>query len=711
MTVVKKEFATTQAEFQLAGKKMAFETGKLAVQTDSSIRMQYGDNVLLITTCMEKRPRPETDFMPLMIDFRESFSAAGRIAGAVYRRREGRPPESAILYARLTDRALRPMFPKGMINDTVVSITPLALDHTMELDVMTIIGASLSIMAAGIPFDGPVGAVQLTYLDNEFIVNPTIDQLEKWLFSLLVAGKKGSINMIECGANEVPKDLLKEAFVLAQKEIDTSCDIQTEFLNKLVIKEQEIIYNKPNQTVLDFIADIITPEKLDTMTGFAKESFNTLFYAYEKEVLEAAKENIIDEGNTDFTESKVKMGVFTYVKNFIRSRTLDTGERLDNRKQDDIRPLYCEVDLLPQVHGSGLFWRGDTQVLNTVTLWGPTDYLVYDDMEHDNVKQHYFHHYNFPPFSVGEAKGTRGQNRREIGHGKLAEKALVPMLPDREVFPYSIRAVSECMGSGGSTSMWAVCSSTLALMAAGVPLKKPVAGIAMGLMTYTEEDGTITKHIVLDDLQGTEDFTGDMDFKVAGTKEGITAIQLDTKLRGITMDIVHETIERAYSWYNQIMDFMLQTIEQPRAEVGEFAPKIKIIHVKPEKVREVIGKGGEVIDKIIEQCDGIKIDFEDDWSCFLTHSNLDMIKRAEELIDDIVWELEVGQVYEWEISRIEDYGVFLHLPKRKTALCHVSKLGQRYEWPLSKHFKLGDKMQVRVSHIDHDGKIAVQRKL
>ena len=709
--VVRKQFELARQSMTWQGREISLEKGKLAVQADASIRMQMGENVMLYSTVMEKNPKEGLDFLPLMIDMRESYSAAGRIAGAVYRRREGRPSDTAILYARLTDRALRPMFPKGMINDVVVSITPLALDHQLGLGVMHIIGASLSIMAAGIPFDGPVGAAQIGYLDGEFIVNPTLEQLEKSELNLLVAGKKGSINMIECEGKEFPDDLMKKAFDLGQKVIDEACDWQLEFLKTLEIKTQEITFNKPSEETMQLVDQVLTAERLEAMAGNTKTPFNELYSQYEKEALALAAEKAESEQASEYTESKIKMGVFNAVKKFIRSRTIEIGKRIDDRGELDIRPLYCEVDNLPRVHGSGLFWRGDTQVLSTVTLGGPTDYLVLDDMEHDDVQQKYFHHYNFPPFSTGEAKAMRGTGRREIWHGRLAEKALENMIPSKEEFPYSIRVVSECLGSGGSTSMGSVCGSTLALMDAGVPIKKPVAGIAMGLMTEHLEDGTITKYRILNDLMGTEDFTGDMDFKVAGTKEGINAIQLDTKLKGLTLQIVHETIDRASKWYKEIMDFMLETIGQPREAVKEYAPKIHVFKINPEKIKEVIGKGGEVIDKIIEQCDNIKIDFEDDGTCFLTHSKQEIIEKAKNLIMEIATDLEVGQVFDAKVVRVEAYGLFVQLPKGKQGLCHVSNLGQKFTDGLDKHFKVGDVIHVVISQIGQDGKIAVKRKL
>ena len=708
---VKRQFETARQSTVWHWRNVSFEMWKLAVQADASIRMQYWENVILYSTVMEKNPKEWTDFLPLMIDVRESFSAAWRIWGAVYRRREGKPSDQAILYARLTDRALRPMFPKGMINDVVISLTPLALDHEVTLGVMDIIGASLSIMAAWIPFDGPVWAAQIGYIDGEFIVNPTKEQLEKSQVNLLVAWKRDSINMIECEWLEFPDDLMKEAFTLWQKVINEACDLQLDFLKTLEIKQQEVTFNKPTEKTMAFVESIITQDKLEAMAWNTKVPFNDLFSQYEKECLEAAAEKAETEEAGDFTESKVKMAVFNTVKHFIRERTLSTWKRVDDREIKDIRPLYCETDNLPRVHGSGLFWRWDTQVLSTVTLWGPTDYLVLDDMENNDVQRRYFHHYNFPPFSTWEAKAMRWTGRREIGHGRLAEKALENMIPSKEEFPYTIRVVSECLGSGGSTSMWSVCGSTLALMDAWVPIKKPIAGIAMWLMTESTEDWTITKHLVLNDLMATEDFTWDMDFKVAGSKEWITAIQLDTKLKGLPLDIVHETIDRASEWYKEIMDFMLETIATPREQVKEFAPKIHVFKINPDKIKEVIWKWGENIDKIIAECDNIKIDFEDDGTCFLTHPKQEIIEKAKNIILEIATDLEVGQSFTAKIVRVENYGLFVQLPKGKQWLCHVSNMGQRFPDGIEKHFKVWDDINVVISQIGHDWKIAVKRKL
>jgi len=707
--VKQKQFTVVQHSATRQDKNVSFESGKMAVQADSSIKVKVWDNEFLFSTCMEKSPDGGKDYMPLMIDFRESYSAAGRIAGALYRRRESRPPTWNILYARMTDRALRPMFPKGMVNDVIISVTPLALDHELELDVITIIGASMSVMAAGVPLDGPIWAVQIWYIDGKFLINPNKEELEKSLFNLLVAGKKWSINMIECGANEAPKDLLNEAFVLAQKEIDTICDIQSEFLAKLTIKKQEITKNKPSKELIAYISNILTPDKMEELTGHTKVPFNELFTAYKKEVLELAKENIADSENDDFSESKVNMWVFNVIKNFIRKRSLETGKRLDDRTEKEIRDLYCEVGLFKRTHGTGLFRRWDTQVLTTTTIGWPRDYLLYDDMENDRVKDRYFHHYNFPPFSVWEARPTRWQNRREIWHGMLAEKALKPMLPDQENFPQCVRTVSECLGSGGSTSMGSVCGSTLSLMDAGVPIKKPVAGIAMGLFAEHKDGDDITKYMVLNDLQWVEDFTGDMDFKVAGTKDWVTAIQLDTKLKWLTMEIVHETMNRAFVGYNEIMDFMLQTIDTPRTSLSEFAPKVFSIKVPEHKVKEVIWKWWEVINKIIEDAGWVKIDFEEDGTCFIAHHDQASIDKAIEMIEYIVKDLEVWEIYEWKIKRVEDYWVFVNLPKWKSWLCHVSKLGADFSGSIQSNFKEGNPMKVKIISVDDKGRINLQK--
>lgn len=709
MPIQKHSFTAIEQSFDREGKQLGFQTGKLAVQADGSIVAHLGENHLHCATVIARDASPDKDSLPLMIDRRDSNTAAGKIGGSQYRKREGRPSDNTVLYARLTDRALRPMFPKGMVNELVITITPLALDLTQDLGVLTIIGASLSVMAAGIPFTGPVGAARIGYKDGQFIVNPTREELDTGMANLIVAGKKWSINMIECDAKEIPADKLKEAFALGQKHIDMSCDFQAEFIKKLTISPKTPIYNKAGEEVIAYISGILNKDKLQALTGHTKAPFNELCSAFEKEVLELCKDKIQDSENEHFTTSKVKMWVFDVIKKFIRSRTLQEGKRIDDRVMDQIRPLYCEVNLLPRVHGTGLFRRGDTQVLSTVTLGAPGDYEKQENMEEDDIKKRYMHHYNFPAFSTNEARGMRGPGRREIGHGRLAEKALEYMIPDQITFPYTIRVVSECMGSGGSTSMGAVCGSTLSLLDAWVPLKAPVAGIAMGLMTEHDDDDNITDYKVLTDLMATEDFTGDMDFKVAGTKAGITAIQLDTKLKGISMNIVYETIDKSIAGYGEIMDFMLLTIPTANPSVNQYAPKIKIIKVPADKVKSVIGKWGETINKIIEMAGGVKIDFEDDGTCYITHNDQTSIDKAIAMIEEITVDLEVGAIYDGTVTRIEDYGMFIALPKKKSGMLHISKLGQRYDEPLTKFFKIGDTFKVKLTGIDDKGRINLEK--
>ena len=708
---VKKTFDEKKFTTNREWKMLSLETWKLAVQADSSVLLKFQENALLFSTVMQKNPKPDMDFLPLMVDFRESFSAAWKLWWAAYRRREWRPSDSNVLYARIIDRALRPMFPKWMINDVVITVSPLALDLDYHLGAISIIGSSVSVMSAGIPFDWPIWAVQLGYKDWKYLINPTKKELDECTMNLLVSWKKWTINMIECEANEVPENVIKKAFEIGQEEINKSCDFQSEFLLKLVIKQQEIKFNKPSEELMAYISNILTQDKLEAMTWNSKEPFNDLYYKYENEVKELAKEKISDLNEEDFTESKIKIWVFNTVKHFIRHRTLEKWLRIDDRKMEDIRPLYCEAWFLPRVHGSGLFRRWDTQVLSTTTLGGPGEYMIIDDMENEQVKTRYMHHYNFPPFSTWEAGVIRWTGRREIWHGRLAEKALEIMLPSKDVFPYTIRVVSDCLGSGGSTSMWSVCGSTLSLMDAWVPIKKPVAGVAMWLMTDHDDAGNITKYNILTDLMGTEDFTWDMDFKVAWTRDGITAIQLDTKLKGLTMEIIHNTITKAIGGYNQIMDFMLETIAEPRKTVSQYAPKIYVFKVHPDKIKEVIGRWGEIINKIIEACDNVKIDFDDDGTCFLTHVNQVSIDKALEMIKDIVEDLEVWQVYEWTISRIEEYGLFIKLPKNKMWLCHVSALGPTAGKDLTKQFKIWDKMKVKITEIDDQGRLKVKKEL
>ncbi len=701
------EFHEIKHEFDWNWKIISFSTWKLAPQADWSIVVKFGDNVLLFTAVINKNPDPDKDFVPLMVDWRESYSSAWKIWWSAFHKREWRPSTDAILYARLTDRALRPIFPKWMVNDVVISVTPLSIDKEQDLWMMSIVWSSLAVMAWWIPFNWPVWAVRIWYIDWNYIINPSREELEKSILNLIVAWPKWLINMIEVDWKEVSDDIINKAFEIWQQEINKIIDQQQEYLSKLAIQSKEIVITKPSEDLLKKVSEIIWKDWFENMFWKTKSEFNNLYYQYEDKVLEVLKDQIEDESNEEITETKVKIAVFNSVKKEIRNRTLSTWIRLDNRDFDTIRPLYCEVWLMPRTHWTWLFWRWDTQVLTTVTLWATSEYQVVDTMEFDDKEERYIHHYNFPPFSNNEAKWTRWPWRREIWHWALAEKALVHVIPDKEQFPYTIRAVSECLASGWSTSQASVCASTLALMDAWVPIKAPVAWIAMWLMTEHDQTWNITKYAVLTDLSWTEDFIGDMDFKVAGTRSWITAIQLDTKIPWLTFDIIKETIQKAHDARNAILDFMLNVIPEPRKQLSPYAPKVYTMKIDPSKIREVIGRWWEVIDKLIEKAWWVKIDFEEDWTVYITDQSEENIQKAVKLIEEIVKDLPLNTPLDWKITRIEKYWLFVALPGWKLWL-----VGSRTLWimgDLNRHFKVWQDIKVEISSIDDKWRLVLKK--
>lgn len=684
------------------GKPMTISTGKLAPHCDGSIVITVGETTLLVTAVINKNPDPDKSFTPLAVDFRESFYAAGKIWGGRFNKREGRPGDEVVLYSRLIDRALRPLFPKGMTNDVIVTISPLSLDMEHNPWEIGIIWASLAIMAAGIPLDGPVGATRICYKDGNYLINPTESALVGAELDLHLAGPSGKINMIEAGANECPMDILKQAFVYGQESIDQIIQIQQWFLKQLEISPKEILINYPTDQQFAEMETVVTMEDIATLQDLEKNEFDTRYKELEQRLYDHFKP-MVEAGEGDRKGSTVGTGFFNMVKKYIRKNVTSKQMRIDSRGLDDIRSIYCEVGLAPRVHGTGLFRRGETQVLSLLTLWAPGDSQILDDMETNDGEKRFMHHYKMPPFSNNEAQMIRWSNRREIGHGRLAEKAIEPMLPSKEDFPYTIRIVSEVLGSGGSTSMASVCGSTMALLDAGVKIRKPISGIAMGMITSDSDE------YVLTDISGTEDFIGDMDFKLAGSDEGMTAIQMDIKIHGITVAKIHEIIDRAQAGRSRILAHMMQTIDTPRAQLSQYAPCIHSFKVAPEQVRDIIGPGGSIIQDIIRQSNGVSIDIEDDGSGFITGKVRADVETAMQMIEQITWKPAVWYTCSGKITRVEKYGAFVDIGGKKTGLVHVKQMGLGFVDDLTAHAKVWDILSVEITGIDPDGKIQLKK--
>ncbi len=700
--ITEKKFNEIVFETERQGKKISFKTGKLAPHCDGAVEITMEGTILLVTAVMEKKPKPDNSFFPLAIDYRESFYAAGKIGGGRYRKREGRPSDESVLYCRLTDRPLRPMFPKGMINDVIITISPLQLDMQHSPGELCIIGASAAIMLAGIPFEGPLGAIRIGYIDGKYVMNMTNDQAKNSILDLHVAGTKDKINMLEAEGNETPMDIIKWGLQVAQKAITELCDIQEQFLKKCTINKKEYKKNFPSDSFIAAVKKVIPEEKMKALHGdMEKNDWEAIYATYAEEVKAALKEQIADPAN-EWSEGRISEGFFMAVKEWAREHTLKNKSRIDGRSLDQIRQIYCELDTIPRAHGTWLFRRGDTQVLSILTLGAPGDAELIDDMENDNVENRWMHHYKMPPFSNNEAQMIRWTNRREVGHGRLAEKAIEKILPDEVAFPYTMRVVSEVLGSWGSTSMASVCATTLALMAGGVPIKKPISGIAMGLMTDENE------YAILTDIMWTEDFTGDMDFKLAGTDEGMTAIQMDTKLKGAKVALLEEMLDHAQAGRSQILAYMLKTIAAPRAELSQYAPALLQFEVKPDEVRVVIGPGGATIQDIVRQT-GAQIDIEDDGKGVITAKDLVGAQAALAMIKAATRSPSKGDQLEGKITRVEKYGVFVDMGKKKQWLVHVKQLGEGYIEDVSTMYKIGDMMKVEVTEIDREGKIQLKK--
>ena len=691
-------------ETELAGRKLVIETGKLAGLANGSVLVKYGDTVVMVNVTASKEPKEGIDFFPLSVDFEEKMYSVGKIPGS-YTKREGKPSDKAILVSRAIDRPLRPLFPKDFRNDVVVVATVLSVEQDNSPEVAAMIGASAALSISDIPFGGPTSAVNVGLVNGEIVINPTEAQREISDLNLTVAGTKEKIAMIEAGANEVPNDIMLEAIKKGHEEIKKLCDFIQKMKDEIGKPKFEYKSFAVDPDLYDYIERNYTEEMKEAVQEVDKDTRDNNV----SELTEKIEEDIAERLNEDeFEERKQEIGeaIYKLEKKCVRDMILYEHKRVDGRALDEIRPLSCEVGLLPRVHGSALFTRGQTQVMSVVTLGMKSEEQELDGIDTETAKR-YMHQYNFPPYSVGEARTSRGPGRREVGHGALAEKALVPVIPSVEDFPYSIRVVSEVLSSNGSTSQASICGSTLALMDAGVPIKRPVAGISTGLVTNPENPDD---YVMLTDIQGLEDFFGDMDFKVGGTEKGITAIQVDIKIDGLSYEIIKEAFERTKTARQYILDnIMKPVISEPREQISKYAPHIITTQINVDKIKDVIGKGGETINKIIEET-GVKIDIEDDGQVFIYSSDEQMAERALEIIENIARVIEVGEIYYGTVDRITSFGAFIDLGGGKEGLVHISKISKEHVRNVSDYLKVGDKVPVKVIEVDEQGRINLTMK-
>ncbi|EJO7151225.1 polyribonucleotide nucleotidyltransferase [Staphylococcus pseudintermedius] len=695
MSQEKKVFKT-----EWANQPLTIETGQLAKQANGAVLVRYGDTVVLSTATASKEPR-DGDFFPLTVNYEEKMYAAGKIPGG-FKKREGRPGDEATLTARLIDRPIRPLFPDGYRHDVQIINTVLSADPNCSPEMAAMIGSSMALSVSDIPFQGPIAGVNVGYVDGEYVINPNLEQREKSRLDLEVAGHKDAVNMVEAGASEITEAEMLEAILFGHEEIKRLCAFQEEIIAHLQPEKREFIPEEKNQTLIDSVTQMTKDENLNgAIQTFDKQERDANLDAIKERIL-ANFENEEDPENEALLK-EVGTIINTLIKDEVRRLIADEKIRPDGRKPDEIRPLSSEVGLLPRAHGSGLFTRGQTQALSVLTLGSISEYQIIDGLGEEEHKR-FMHHYNFPNFSVGETGTVRAPGRREIGHGALGERALKYIIPDEKTFPYTVRIVSEVLESNGSSSQASICGSTLALMDAGVPIKAPVAGIAMGLVTREES------YTILTDIQGMEDALGDMDFKVAGTTEGITAIQMDIKIDGLTKEVIEEALEQARKGRLAILEHMMQTIDQPRKELSAYAPKVEIMQIKPEKIRDVIGPGGKQINEIIDAT-GVKLDIEQDGTVFIGSTEQDMINQARAWIESIVREAEVGQVYDAKVKRIEKFGAFVELFPGKDALVHISQISNERINKVEDVLNMGDTLKVKVTEIDKQGRVNASHKV
>lgn len=683
-------------EMQLGGRTLTVETGKLAQMANGACTLRYGDTVLLVTATNSAKPKEGIDFFPLSVDFEEKLYSAGKIPGS-FIRREGKPSEKAILTSRLIDRPIRPLFPKGYRNDVQVVATVLSVDIDHNPDTIAMIGSSVALSISSIPFNGPTGSVSVGLVDDQFIINPTFEQREKSDMYLVVSGTKDAIMMVEAGSNEVSEEVMLNAILFAHEEIKKICDFVQTIANEIGKEKDEYYVFKPLEEVEAAVTEFASQKMKDAIKTVDKQERQENMEKVKDETM-AHFEEIFPENMKDVDEV-----IYSITKKEVRNMIVKDKVRPDNRAQEEIRPIWCEAGVLPRTHGSAIFTRGQTQVLSVATLAGLSEAQTIDGLDEEEERR-YMHHYNFPAFSVGEARASRGPGRREIGHGALAQRAIEPLLPSEDEFPYTIRVVSEVMSSNGSTSQASVCGSTLCLLDAGVPMKDMVAGIAMGLIK-DEEDV-----VILSDIQGMEDFLGDMDFKVAGTEKGITAIQMDIKISGIDEDILKRALAQAREGRLRILGEMRKVIDKPRESLSPYAPMIINMMINPDKIREVIGTGGKVINKIIDET-GVKIDIDNDGKVSILSNDQEMCMKAKAIIEGIVAEPEVGKTYSGKITKIMQFGAFVEILPGKEGLLHISQMDKQRVAKVEDLFKEGDSVEVKLTEIDSQGRLNLSRKV
>ncbi|MBD7964241.1 polyribonucleotide nucleotidyltransferase [Fictibacillus norfolkensis] len=677
-----------------AGRTLTFEIGELAKQANGAVMVRYGDTAVLSTAVASKQPK-NLSFFPLTVNYEERLYAVGKIPGG-FIKREGRPSEKAVLASRLIDRPIRPLFADGFRNEVQVVSTVMSVDQNCSSEMAAMIGSSLALSISDIPFEGPIAGVTVGRIEGEFVINPTVEQNEKSDIQLIVAGTKHAINMVEAGAEEVSEEVMLEAIMFGHEEIKRLIAFQEEIVSEIGKEKMEIVLHELDKDVEQEVREFVGND--------VKEAVKVVEKHARQEALDAVSANVASRYEEDEDKaSEAKEVLHKLIKEEVRRLILKEKVRPDGRKTDEIRQLSSKVGILARTHGSGLFTRGQTQALSICTLGALGDVQVLDGLGVEESKR-FMHQYNFPPFSVGETGFMRGPGRREIGHGALGERALEQVIPNEEEFPYTIRLVSEVLESNGSTSQASICASTLALMDAGVPLKAPVAGIAMGLISDGED---VT---VLTDIQGMEDHLGDMDFKVAGTPNGITALQMDIKISGINREILQEALTQAKEGRMIILKSMLATLSESRTQLSQYAPKILTMKINPDKIRDVIGPSGKIINKIIEET-GVKIDIEQDGTVFIASTDESMNKKAKKIIEDIVREVQVGEYYMGKVKRIEKFGAFVELFSGKDGLVHISELAEERVGKVEDVVKLGDEIMVKVMEIDNQGRVNLSRKV